>query len=129
MIKKIIIFISLSMSLFFLSGCEQKEQIKTQEQNKTTKTSTTQDIQDPMLVETGIVTAGAKLYQKEMQKACNMSGYALARKMSKEEWKVVAENGKLAEAIKNICPDIKFKNSWTPDIYEYLQKNAMSSKS
>ncbi len=131
MIWKIILFTTVSLSLFLMSGCEKKTEIKSEDANKTAtnEIQIKEDAPNPALIEKGVVTGGAALYQKEMQKACNMSGYSLARKMSKEEWKVVAENGKLAETIKKFCPDIEFQNNWTPDIYEYLQKNALSKSS
>ena len=128
MIRKIILLTTITLSLFLISGCEKKAEVEAKDTNKTTQNEIQikEDTPDPTLIEKGAVTGGAALYQKEMQKACNMSGYSLARKMSKEEWKMVAENGKFAETIKKFCPDIEFKNNWTPDIYEYLQKNALS---
>ncbi len=128
MIRKIILLLTITLSLFLISGCEKKQEIKIEDTNKTTQNEIEikEDAPDPELIEKGVVTGGAALYQKEMQKACNMSGYSLARKMSKEEWKEIAENGKFALTIKKFCPDIEFQNNWTPDIYEYLQKNALS---
>ena len=82
------------------------------------------------LVDLGKESDGAKLYRENLQKDCNMvSGYAIASKKTKKEWEEIAKNGKIADTIKNICPNIKFDNIWTPDIYEYLHKNAPTSKS
>jgi hypothetical protein len=58
-----------------------------------------------------------------------MSGYDLAQKKTKQEWEEVAKEGKLAETIEALCPEAEFDNMWTPDIYEYLHKNAMESNS
>ncbi len=112
--KNFIILIFASFTLFFLNGCEQKTQTKSEEIG---------------LIAVGEVTSGAKLYRDEMQKACNMSGYTLAKKKTKDEWKEIAQNGKFSYEIKKLCPNIEFKNIWTPDIYEYLHTNASSTKS
>ncbi len=124
MIKKITISLLMMLPILLVSGCEQKTQTK--EQNKTITTKA--PVQDE-LIATGDISDGAKLYRDNIQKACNMSGYALARKKSKQEWITIAKNGELAKTIETICPNIKFKNIWTPDIYEYLYKNAFSIKS
>ena len=81
------------------------------------------------MVQIGEFSDGAKLYNDKLRKDCKMSGYTLARKKSKEEWEEIAKKGKLAETITSFCPNVKFNNIWTPDIYEYLHKNAFSSKS
>ncbi len=119
MTKNIIISFLVAL-LFFISGCEQK--VQTQEQSKTTQTEVQEE-----LIETGIISDGEIIYRDKMQKVCNMSGYSLARKNTKSQWKKIAENGKLAQTIKTICPGVKFNNNWTPDIYEFLHKNALNS--
>ncbi len=128
MSKNFIILIFASFTLFFLNGCEQKTQTKSEEINKTTEV-TEELTETEELIAAGEVTSGAKLYREEMQKACNMSGYTLAKKKTKDEWKEIAQNGKFSYEIKKLCPNIEFKNIWTPDIYEYLHTNASSTKS
>lgn len=123
MINKFIIFTILNISLLFFIGCEQKVQTPA-ETNVEAKTVVQEE-----LIQTGQFSDGAKLYNEELHKDCKMSGYSLARKKSKEEWEDIAKKGKLAETITSICPQVKFNNNWTPDIYEYLYKNAISSKS
>ena len=102
-------FIATTMisSLFLLSGCEQKVEKKPE-----------------VFVETGGAVEGDILYDEEMKKACQMSGREFAQKHSKDEWKSFAEKGKIGEAAKKICPDLAFKNDWTPDLYEFVAKNA-----
>jgi len=121
MTKNIIISFLVMLS-FFINGCEQKTQTNTQDQNKTTQTEVQED-----LIETGIISDGAKIFRDEMQKSCNMSGYTLARKNTKSEWKMIAENGEFAKTIKTICPEVEFNDNWTPDIYEFVHKNALNS--
>ncbi len=119
MIKKIIIIITITMSLFILTGCEQKVQTQTEAKTK---------VQEE-LIQTGEFSDGAKLYNDELRKDCKMSGFSLARQKTKEQWEEIAKNGKLADTITSLCPKVEFNNLWTPDIYEYLQKNASSSSS
>lgn len=131
--KVIIAFVLLS---FFLNGCEQKNQTEeaaakteAEVQVKIQKDKEKVQIQEKDLIKTGEFSDGAKIYREKLQKSCSMSGYTLARKRTKEQWEEIAKNGKLSETIKSICPKSEFKNIWTPDIYEYLHKNAMSENS
>ncbi len=130
MIKKTIFFTVIAASLFFLGAYYLQnfkntsgEVIKAEQEQKFEK-------EQAAFVDLGKESDGAKLYRENLQKDCNMiSGYAIASKKTKKEWEEIAKNGKIADTIKNICPNIKFDNIWTPDIYEYLHKNAPTSKS
>ncbi len=105
MIKKKFISITIISSLFILSGCEKKEKPE-------------------VFIETGGVAEGDILYDEEMKKDCRMSGKEFAQKYSKDEWRSFAQRGKIGEAAKKICPNLAFKNDWTPDLYEFVSKNA-----
>lgn len=129
MIKYIIFFTFFAISLFFIGTYVQKFKANSEtvtqaklEQQKAKK------VQEE-LIQIGEVSDGAKLYNEELRKGCEMSGYSLARKKTKEQWEEIAKNGKFAETIQSICSKVKFNNIWTPDIYEYLYKNAISSTS
>ncbi len=107
MIKSLYISLVTGASLLVLSGCGQKAEKKSE-----------------VFVEIGGVAEGDVLYDSEMKKACQMSGKEFAQKYSKDEWKQFAQKGKIGEAIKRICPNLAFKNDWTPDLYEFVSKNA-----
>jgi len=126
MIKNIIFFTFFAISLFFIGTYIQKFQANS---NASVQAQKEQKIQREQmnLVQIGEFSDGAKLYRDELQKDCKMSGYTLARKKSKAQWEEIAKNGKLADTIVSLCPNAKFNNIWTPDIYEYLHKNAVSS--
>jgi len=128
MIKKILFFTIFAISLFFLGTYIQKFNTTSQADIESQKEKAIQKEQES-LVQIGEFSDGAKLYNDKLRKDCKMSGYTLARKKSKEEWEEIAKKGKLAETITSFCPNLKFNNIWTPDIYEYLHKNAFSSKS
>ncbi len=130
MLKKLFLFTFVIASSFILYNYFQK--------SKTDSKVTYQDVQKAEieaqekakaeLIEIGKESDGAKIYREKIQKDCNMaSGYTIASKKTKKEWEEIAKNGKLAEAIKSFCPSVKFNNLWTPDIYEYLHKNAPST--
>ena len=128
MIKKILFFTIFAISLFFLGTNIQKFNTTSQADIEAKKERAIQKEQEN-LVQIGDFSDGAKLYNDKLREDCKMSGYTLARKKSKEEWEEIAKKGKLAETITSFCPNVKFNNIWTPDIYEYLHKNAFSSKS
>ena len=119
MINNYIIFTFISISLLFLGGCEQKVQTQTEAKTK---------VQEE-LIQVGEFSDGAKLYNDELRKDCKMSGFSLARQKTKAQWEDIAKNGKLADIITRLCPEVEFNNLWTPDIYEFLHKNAPTSKS
>lgn len=127
--NNILILTILTLTLLIFSGCEQKSETKTD--HKITTEQQAQKIPEVKeeYVATGAFFVGEQLYREEMQAACKISGYSLARKKSKTEWRALAESGKLAEAIQQICPELKYQNLWTPDIYEYLHRYAMPDKS
>jgi hypothetical protein len=134
MLKTITLFTLFTTMLFFLNACQQKpkkeEPAKTEAdvQVKIAKDKEIVQKEQKDLVNPGEFNDGAKLYRDKMQASCNMSGYMLARKRSKEQWEDIAKTGKLAATIKELCPSVEFKNIWTPDIYEYLHKNAIASR-
>ena len=119
MINNLIIFTLINISLLFLTGCEQK--VKSQTEAKTNP--------QEELIQIGEFSDGAKLYNDELREDCKMSGFSLARQKTKDQWEKIAKNGKLADTITTLCPKVEFNNLWTPDIYEYLYKNAPDSKS
>ncbi|MFT7002995.1 MAG: hypothetical protein ACJAWW_000329 [Sulfurimonas sp.] len=55
------------------------------------------------------VAKGQKLYLKKLKGSCNMNGAQMATKHSQAEWKAIKESGKLADELKNICPDVRDK--------------------
>ena len=107
MTKKIFISIITISLLFISSGCEQKEQKKAE-----------------IFVEMGGAAEGDILYDEEMKKDCKMSGREFAQKYSKDEWKSFAQRGQIGEVVHKICPNLAFKNDWTPDLYEFVSKHA-----
>jgi hypothetical protein len=128
MIKKIIFFTFFAISLFFISTYIQKFQKSSQASIQAQNKQKIQKEQES-LIQTGEFSDGAKLYNDELREDCKMSGYTLARKKTKTQWEEIAKKGKLADTITSICPEVDFNNLWTPDIYEYLYKNAIASSS
>ncbi len=128
MFKNIIIFTFFAISLFFIGSYIQNFNATSQTNIQAQKEQEIQKEQEN-LVQIGEFSDGAKLYNDELREDCKMSGYSLARKKTKSQWEEIAKNGKLADTITSFCPNAKFNNIWTPDIYEYLHKNAINSKS
>ena len=132
MIKKILFFTIFAVSLFFLGTYIQKFNTTSKaDMQKTIQAKEEEKLQKEQesLIDIGEFSDGAKLYRDELQQDCKMSGFSLARKKTKSQWEEIAKNGKLAETIATFCPNVKFNNIWTPDIYEFLHKNAVASKS
>ena len=133
MFLKLTILSFLSLLILSISGCEQVQNVfkKAEKDAQATVAKDREKAAENVkaeLIAPGEESDGAKLYREKMQKGCSMSGYMLARKRTKAEWELIAKEGKLAETLKTLCPTVVFKNIWTPDIYEYLYKNALASK-
>lgn len=125
-----VLLIASTMILFW--GCEQRTDVTQQISSDTNTAEAVPKVEEAPkeeLIAIGEVHDGEALYQKNLQPACKMSGYALARKLSKEDWKEIAEKGKFGDTIESFCPELKFENIWTPDLYEYIQKYALSKAS
>ncbi len=74
------------------------------------------------------VAKGQKLYSKKLKKACGITGAKMAGKHSQDEWEAFQEDGKLADEIKKICPDVKkVKEKYIPHYYDFFYEYANDS--
>ena len=76
------------------------------------------------------VKKGQKLYSKKLKKACTFSGAKMSAKHSQEEWTALKEDGKLADEIKTICPDVKdkaLKAKYLDHYYDFFNEYASDS--
>ncbi|MEA3498745.1 MAG: cytochrome C [Campylobacterota bacterium] len=74
------------------------------------------------------VTKGQKLYSKKLKKACGVSGAKMAGKHTQDEWETIQEDGKLADEIKKLCPDVKkVKEKFIPHYYDFFYEYASDS--
>jgi len=74
------------------------------------------------------VTKGQKLYLKKLKGACGMNGAKMAAKHSQMEWEMAKD--KLAEEIKNICPNVKdsaLKDKYLPHYFDFFYEYANDS--
>ncbi|MEA1914449.1 MAG: cytochrome C [Campylobacterota bacterium] len=74
------------------------------------------------------VAKGQKLFSKKLKKSCGMTGAKMAGKHSQDEWETLQEDGKLAEEIMKICPDVKkVKEKYLPHYYDFFKEYANDS--
>ena len=74
------------------------------------------------------VAKGQKLYSKKLKKNCGITGAKMAGKHSQDEWEALQEDGKLADEIKKICPDVKkVKEKYIPHYYDFFYEYANDS--
>jgi len=77
------------------------------------------------------VAKGQKLYLKKLKASCdNLSGAAFAGKHTQDEWKEIKEEGKLADEIKTICPNVKpdaLKDGYMEDYYDFFHEYGSDS--
>ena len=74
------------------------------------------------------VAKGQKLFTKKLKKACNITGAKMASKHSQDEWEAINEDGKLADEIKTICPNVKkVKEKFLPHYYDFFYEYANDS--
>jgi len=74
------------------------------------------------------VAKGQKLFTKKLKNVCDMTGAKMAAKHSQDEWEEINNNGKLAEEIKTICPNVKkVKEKFLPHYYDFFYEYANDS--
>ncbi len=68
---------------------------------------------------------GQKLFTKKLKKSCGIGGAAMAAKHTQGEWTEINEAGKMADEIKNICPNIKdgaLKGKYLPHYFDFFHE-------
>jgi len=70
---------------------------------------------------------GKKLYQKKMKAACGFTGAKFAAKHTQSEWEQINGAGKFAEEAAKICPGVKLKAKYIPDVYDFAHEFASDS--
>jgi len=73
------------------------------------------------------VKKGQKLYMKKMKATCGFSGAKFAAKHTQDEWKAIQGAGKFAEEAEKLCPGVKLKDKYVPDIYDFAYEFASDS--
>lgn len=73
------------------------------------------------------VAKGQKLYMKKMKSACGFSGAKFAAKHTQDEWKEIKGAGKFVEEAEKLCPGVKLKEKFVPDIYDFVYEFASDS--
>lgn len=74
------------------------------------------------------VAKGQKLFTKKLKNACDMTGAKMAGKHSQDEWETIYENGKLADEIRALCPNVKkVKEKFIPHYYDFFYEYANDS--
>ncbi|NEW61124.1 cytochrome C [Sulfurovum sp. bin170] len=71
---------------------------------------------------------GQKLYSKKLKEACKMTGADFAKKHTQEEWEKINEDGKMGEAIAEICGEgVSIKEKLVPHIFDFANEFASDS--
>ncbi len=73
------------------------------------------------------VAKGQKLFMKKMKSSCGFSGAKFAGKHTQDEWKEIQGAGKFAEEAAKLCPGVKLKDKYVPDIYDFAYEYASDS--
>ena len=72
---------------------------------------------------------GQKIYSKKLKKACGFTGAKFAAQHSQDEWEEIKEEGKFADEIKMICPNVNTKKiqKYLEDLYDFAYEYANDS--
>lgn len=80
------------------------------------------------------VQKGQKLYLKKLKSKCGMNGAKMAAQHTQYEWEELKEEGKLVDALIDICPagekvieNDKFQEKMLPHIYDFLYEYGSDS--
>jgi len=71
---------------------------------------------------------GQKLFIKKYKEACGFNGAVMAGKHTQDEWEAINDEGKIADEMMKICPNIKsVKDKFVPHLYDFYYKYASDS--
>ncbi|WP_455757274.1 cytochrome C [Sulfurimonas sp.] len=76
------------------------------------------------------VKKGQKLFLKKLKSGCGIAGNVMAHKHTMAEWKKYNNDGKMADAIKEICPKVKdkaLKEKYLPHYFDFFHEYAVDS--
>ena len=73
---------------------------------------------------------GQKLYSKKLKKPCGITGAKMAAKHTQDAWEKIHKDGKLADEIKTICPEVTdgdVKDSYIEHYFDFFYEYASDS--
>jgi len=70
---------------------------------------------------------GKKIYMKKMKATCGFSGAKFAAKHTQAEWEAINGAGKFAEEAAKLCPGVKLKAKYVPNVYDFAHEYASDS--
>ncbi len=73
---------------------------------------------------------GQKLYSKKLKKACGFTGAKMATKHTQDEWEKIYKDGKLADEIKAVCPNVQdksLKEKYMEHFFDFFYEYASDS--
>ncbi|MEA3227920.1 MAG: cytochrome C [Campylobacterota bacterium] len=73
---------------------------------------------------------GQKLFTKKLKSACGITGAAMAGKHTQDEWDEINDAGKMADEIRNICPDVAdkaLKGKYLPHYFDFFKEYGSDS--
>jgi len=73
---------------------------------------------------------GQKLYSKKLKEACGINGAVFAAKHTQDEWQEIKDEGKMADEIKSICPNVgdkALKGKYLNHYYDFVHDFASDS--
>lgn len=76
------------------------------------------------------VKKGKILYMKKLKAVCGMNGGEMASRHSTQEWTTLYKNGKIADEIRQVCPNVKessLKEKFIPHYFDFFKEYSNDS--
>jgi hypothetical protein len=73
----------------------------------------------------GSINKGQSIYGKKIKGQCgDKPATDLTQKYKQKEWEAALKDGTFVEKVKTVCPDVKYKDKWTPHLFEFVYEYA-----
>ena len=76
-------------------------------------------------VNAGTIAKGQSIYGKKIKGQCaDKPATDLTQSLTQKEWQAALKDGTFEAKVKAVCPDVKYKEKWTPSLFEFVHEYA-----
>ncbi len=75
------------------------------------------------------IAKGQSIYGKKIKGACgDKPATDLTQKYKQKEWEAILKAGTFEAKVKEVCPDLNYKEKWTPHLFDFVYEYAQDGE-